>query len=221
MDVTDLEAGTLTRKTAGTESRDTTLMCDFGQRVGLVHKLAELVGAEERVDDRRKSLGVDKVNSLEILVVAHIHTLTDSAGHTCQTDTELGRQLLTHSFYTAVTQVVNVINLRLLVDKLNKILYNRSDVLLCKHTHIVGDGHLEFGVDTVTSDHTKIIALVREEQFLNNSTRGFLIRRLCIAQLAVDVFDSLFCVVGRVLFEGVVYDSIVNAVAVGIFFDQN
>ena len=45
--VTDLEAGTLTRETARTESRETALVRDFGQRVRLVHELRQRVRTEE------------------------------------------------------------------------------------------------------------------------------------------------------------------------------
>ena len=42
MHVADFEAGTLTGQTARPERRETTLVRDLGERVGLVHELAEL-----------------------------------------------------------------------------------------------------------------------------------------------------------------------------------
>ena len=75
--VSHLESGALTRQTAGAKGRQTALVGDLGQRVRLVHELREGVGAEEGVDHRRDSLGVDQVDRLEHLVVAHVHLLAD------------------------------------------------------------------------------------------------------------------------------------------------
>ena len=51
VNVTHLEASTLTRQTARTKSRKTTLVSNLGQGVGLVHELRQRVRSEERVDD--------------------------------------------------------------------------------------------------------------------------------------------------------------------------
>ena len=77
-------------------------MSDFGKRVGLVHKLRQLVGSEERVDNRRQSLRVDKVDGCEHLVVADVHTLADGACHTSETYAELVVKLFAYGAYTTV-----------------------------------------------------------------------------------------------------------------------
>ena len=51
MYVTNLETGTLTRQTARTQGRETTLVRHLGQRVRLIHELRQRVGADERIDD--------------------------------------------------------------------------------------------------------------------------------------------------------------------------
>ena len=87
--VTDLETGALTGETARTQSGNPTFVGDFRQRVRLVHELGQLVGSEEGIHHRRKCLGIDQVHRGEHLVVAHVHLLTDGAGHTVQTHAEL------------------------------------------------------------------------------------------------------------------------------------
>ncbi len=77
VNVSNLEACTLTRQTAGTKGRHTALVGNLGQRVCLVHELRQRVRTEERVDHSRDSLGIDQVNGLEHLVVADVHLLTD------------------------------------------------------------------------------------------------------------------------------------------------
>ena len=87
--VTHLKACSLTGQTSRTEGRDTALVRQLRQRVGLVHELRQLVRAEEAVDDGRERFGVDKVDRGEDLVIAYVHLITDGAGHTGEAHAEL------------------------------------------------------------------------------------------------------------------------------------
>ena len=57
VNVTDLEAGPLTGQTTRAERRQTPLVRQAGERVGLVHELGQLGGAEELLDRRRRPGG--------------------------------------------------------------------------------------------------------------------------------------------------------------------
>src|SRR5690606_26810219 len=59
--VAHLKASTFTSQTTRAQCRNTTLVRDLGQRVGLVHKLRQLAGTEELLDSRRDGLGVDQI----------------------------------------------------------------------------------------------------------------------------------------------------------------
>ena len=109
--VTYLKSGTLAAKTARPEGRQASLVRDLGQRIRLVHELAELVCSKEGVDYRTQGLCIDQVNGREYFVVAHVHTLTDRSGHSSKTDSELIGHLLAYGAHTAVRKVVNVVNL--------------------------------------------------------------------------------------------------------------
>ena len=61
MHVADFEAGTLTGQTTRAKRRKTTLMRDLGERVVLVHELAELRGSEEFTHSGSSRLGVDQI----------------------------------------------------------------------------------------------------------------------------------------------------------------
>ena len=61
MHVADFEAGALTRQTARAKGRKAALMGDFGERVGLVHELRQLRGAEEFTHRSGGGLGVDQI----------------------------------------------------------------------------------------------------------------------------------------------------------------
>ena len=80
--VTHLEASTLTRQTARTQSGETTFVSHLGQRVCLVHELRQRIGAKERVNDARDSLGVNQIHRREHFIIANVHALTDGTAHT-------------------------------------------------------------------------------------------------------------------------------------------
>ena len=131
--VTHLKACTFAGETSRTEGRETALVGDFGQRVGLIHELGELAGTEERVDHRRKGLGIDQVQWCKDLIVTYIHTLTDGTCHTSKPYAELSRELFAYGAHTTVGKVVDIINLRFGVDKLDEILNNGDDIFLGKY----------------------------------------------------------------------------------------
>ena len=205
--VAHLEAGTLTRQTAGAKGRHTALVGDLGQRVGLVHELREGVGAEECVDHRRDSLSIDQIDRSEDLVVAHIHTLADSTRHAAQAHTKLVVELLADSAHAAVAEVVDIVDRALRVDELDEILDDRDDILTGKHLHIHRCVKLELLVDTVATHFAEVITLVGEEEVLDHLTRRLFVGSLGIAQLTIDVQHSVALIVGRVLAECIVDDA--------------
>ena len=189
--VANLEACTFSRETAGAEGRHTALVGNFGQRVSLVHELRQRVGAEEGIDYRRDCLGIDEVDGAEHLVVAHVHALADSAGHTVETYTELVVELLAYSAHAAVRQVVDIVHVGTGVDKLDEVADNGDDVFLGEHTHVGRDAEAELAVDAVAAYISKVIALLREEEVGNDFARRSIVWRVGVAQLSVDILDSL------------------------------
>ena len=157
------------------------------QRVGLIHKLAQRVSSEERIYNARNSLCIDKVCRLEHLIVAHIHTLTNGAAHTCQSDRELVAQLLTYSAHTTVRQVVNIIHIGIRVNQLNEIFDNLDDIILGQDSHIHVGIQTKFLVDTIATNLAQVVALVREEEVLEHFTGAGIIGRVSITQLTIDV----------------------------------
>src|SRR3546814_17900360 len=76
-------------KTARPKSRNTTLVRDFGQGVGLVHELRQLAGTEELFDCRGNRLGVDQVVRHEIFGLGLAQTFFHCTLDAHQTGTEL------------------------------------------------------------------------------------------------------------------------------------
>jgi len=178
--VTNLKAGTLARQTSWSECRQTTFVGNFGQWIGLVHELAQLIGSEEAVDYRAQGTGVDQIGWGKYLVVADVHALADGTGHTGQTNAKLRIQLLTNGTNTAVREVVDIVHICLRVRQLNEVLHNRNDVFFGQNAHVAAGSHAQLAVDAVTTYFAQIVTFIREEQLLNDLTRRFFIWRLRI-----------------------------------------
>ena len=158
--ISNLESCTVTTQTTGTKSRHTALVGNLSQRVLLIHKLAQSVGTEIGVDDRRDRLRIDKVGRSEDFVVANVHTLTYGTSHTSQTDTKLVEQLLAYSTNTTVGQVVDIIHLGIAVDEHDEVFDNLNHILLGQDTSVLRNRHVEFTVDTITSYLAEVITLL-------------------------------------------------------------
>ena len=218
--VAHLEAGPLARQAARTKSRQAALMRHLGQRIRLVHELRELVGPEERVDDRRQRLRIDQVHRSEHLVVAHVHPLADRTGHPDETDAELVGQLLAYGTHPTVAQVVDVVDIRLRVDQRDQVADDRDHVLLGQDADFGRDIQIEFLVDSETSHVAQIVALVREEQLLDHVACRRLVGRLRVAELAIDVNDRLLLGIAGIFLQRVVYYGEIGSV-LSLLMDQN
>ncbi len=199
VNVSNLEAGTLTTQTARSEGGDTTLVRDLREWVRLVQELTQLAGTEERVDYAGEGPGVDQVNRGKYLVIADIHTLADRTGHPGQTYTELSVKLLTNCADAAVTQVIDIVNLSTLVHQGNQVLHDGDDVFLGQYQGFIVGASVQLAVDLVAAYFAKVVALVGEEQLVDDTTSGFFIGWITATKLAVDVLYGFDLAGGRVL----------------------
>jgi len=88
--VTDLEAGALTAQATRAEGRQTPLVRQARERVGLVHELAELAGAEELLDRRDHRPDVDQGLGRDRLDVLGGHALAHDPLHTRENEAAPG-----------------------------------------------------------------------------------------------------------------------------------
>ena len=135
MHVAHLEAGALARQTARTECREAALVRHLRQRVGLVHELRELRGAEELPHRRRRRLGVDQVVRHHGVDIDGAHALADRALHAQQADAVLVLHQLADRAHAAVAEIVDVVDLAAAVLQLAQDLHGAQDVLLAQHAH--------------------------------------------------------------------------------------
>ena len=109
VDVADLEAGAVTRQTTGAERGEPALVGQTGDRVGLVHELRQLRGAEELLQRRHDRPDVDQRLRRDRLDVLGRHPLADHALHPGQAGAELVLDQLADGAQTTVAEVVDVV----------------------------------------------------------------------------------------------------------------
>ncbi len=197
MNVSDLEHGPLPGKSSRAQRREPALVGDRGQRVRLVHELAELAGAEELTDHRAHGLRVDEVVGHHGLHVLEAHALLDGPLHPHQADAVLVFQQLAHRAHPAVGHMIDVVDGPALhtVLELEQIAYGVENVLFPQH------GRLERGllfrdaqllVYLHPADPGKVVIRWVEEQVLEE-VGGYLQRRgVGRPEPPVDLDDSLF-----------------------------
>ena len=217
--VANLEAGALTRQTTRAQRRQAALVGQTRQRVVLVHELAQLAGAEELLDRRHDRTDVDQGLRRDRLDVLGGHPLADDALHPGQPDPDLVLDELADGAQPAVAEVVDIVDLdgnltaaggghhrRLTlrgVVQTYQVLDRRDDVILGQRRvgDRLADVEAQLLVDLVATHPGQVVALLLEEQVLQQGLRGLLGGRLARAQLAVDLQQRLVGAGGVVLLQ--------------------
>ena len=216
VDVADLHARALTREAARAQRREAALVGEPGERVGLVHELRQLRGAEELLDRRHDRADVDQGLRRDRLDVLGGHPLADDALHAREADADLVLDQLADRAQAPVAEVVDVVGLDRDRDRVlaladrhrgvacvqpDEVLDGGGDVLLGERADGRVDGEAELLVGLVAADLGQVVALVLEEEVLQQGLRALLGGRLARAQLAVDVEQGLVLARGVVLLE--------------------
>ena len=172
MDVAHLEAGALAGQTARSERREPPLVGDLRQRVGLVHELRELAGAEELLDHRGDRLVVDQLLRHQRFDVLQAHALLDGALHADQADAVLVLDQLADRAHAAVAEVVDVVGLTVAVLQLDQVAHDLQDVLAPQRALLERRVEAEAVVELQAADAGEIVALGVEEQVVEERGRA-------------------------------------------------
>ena len=211
--VADLHAGAVAGQAARTQRREPALVGQPGHRVGLVHELAQLRGAEELLQRRHHRPDVDQGLRRDRLDVLGGHPVPDDPLHPAQAGAQLVLDQLADGPQPAVAEVVDVV---LFDDQLTArgvegllALVQRDheadrghDVLDGQHLPVERQLEAQLLVDLVPADLGQVVALGVEVVVLQQRLRGLAGRRLARAQLAVDVEQRLVLGGGVVLLQG-------------------
>ncbi len=121
-------------------------MGQFGQRVGLVHELAQWGGAKELLDGRGDGADVDEALGGDDVQILQGHALADHALHARKANAELVLQQLTHAADAAVAQVVDVVGLADAVRQAVEVVDGGEHVV---HHDVLGDQDVDVLADGV------------------------------------------------------------------------
>ncbi len=127
--VAHVEPGALTGQAARAQGRQTALVRQLGQRVGLVHELAELAAAEELLHRRHDRADVDQRVRRGLVDLLDRHALVDDALHAEQADAERVLDQLAVGADAAVAEVVDVVRQAEAAVQLDQVADDRGDVL--------------------------------------------------------------------------------------------
>ena len=132
VDVADLHAGAVAGQATRAERRQAALVRQTGERVGLVHELRQLRGAEELLDGGDDRPDVDQGLRRDGLDVLSGHPLADDALHAGQPDPDLVLDQLADRAQAAVAEVVDVVGLVALFAgvQADQVLDGADDVVL-------------------------------------------------------------------------------------------
>ena len=196
VNVADFESGALARQTARPKSRQTPLVRDLRQRIGLIHELRQLDRSEELADRRHHRLGVDQVvrhGRRHFLV--HAHLFLDGAFHADQADAELVFQQLADRANAAVAEVIDVVHRADVLAQLQQVPDGGVEVFRIERALVERAWHPAFSYSLMLNFRRP----TREKSYLRgsknmpwNSCSGRVERRrIAGTQLAVD-FDQRF-----------------------------
>ena len=87
--VTSFESGSITMKSAGAQCTQSPFMCQFIQRIYLLHKLRKLTAAEEIFNSTGKWLRIDNVLWGRIFHILNSHSFFDNTRHSGKSNAKL------------------------------------------------------------------------------------------------------------------------------------
>ena len=202
VDVAHLEPGALARQTAGPERRETPLVRDLGERVGLVHELRELRRPEELANRGHDRLRVDQVvrhGGRHFLVDRHL--FLDRALHADQPDAELVLEQLADRADAPVAEVIDVVHVLRVLPQLQQVLDHLVEVLRVQDLLVERRVQPELRVQLQAADPREVVLLRVEEHVLEERPRAVERRRIARPQAAVDLDQRLLVRADRILLQ--------------------
>ena len=209
MNVTYLKTRTFTTQAPWSESRNTAFVRNFTEGVRLVKELRQLRRTKERIDNTRQGTSINQVNWCENLIVTDVHTLTNSPRHTRQTNAKLGIQLLTYRAHTAISQVVNIVNLCTVINQTHDVLNDSDNIIFGQNQSCHINIRFQLTIDFVTTYFTQVVTLIREEQLVDNTTSRFIIWWVSATQLTINIIHRFNFRRRRVFLQRVVYNGVI------------
>ena len=201
--VAHLEPRPLAAEPARAERGEPPLVRQLGERVGLVHELAELGGAEELLHHRRHRLGVDEVVRHQVGDVGDRHPLLDRPLHARQAHPELVLEQLAHRSHAPVAEVIDVVGGLAPELDLEQMAHHVHHVLAPQRLDVQVGADPELLVDHEPADAREVVAARVHEHAAEERPRRVHRGGIARAQPPVDLDQRLVGVLEVILLEGV------------------
>ena len=173
-------------------------MGDLGERVVLIHELAELRGAEELLHSGRHRLRVDHLLRHQRLALGEVEPLLDRALDAHEADSESVLSHLADRTDTAVAKVIDVIDDTVAVADGDQDLQDLKHVVLGEDIRTDDLLAAYAPVELHAADIGEIVALGVEEEVVEEILGGVAGRRLTGSHHAVDLHQRLEAVAGGI-----------------------
>ena len=175
VDVANVEAGALSRKSARPECREAALAGEFGEWVRLIHELAQLRAAEELLHCGHNWAHVDERAWRCLVVFLNGHALLDDALHAQEADTEGVHDQLAVGAHAAVAKVVGHVTMCATLICEDQVPNDCGEVFAREGAHLWSrklDAHAlcrlaEALSELVAADATQVVASTIKEEILN------------------------------------------------------
>ena len=193
--IADFKSGAITAQTTGAQSRQTTFVCNLGQRVVLIHKLRQLRRTEELSDNRGNRFGVDQILRFDIVQNFRRHSFANGSFHTEQAHAILIFHQLTDRANTTVAQVVNIINFAFTVAEFNQVFNNTQNIIFAQNAASIRGfvkRNIQSGIDFNTTDRRQVITFVIKEQTVKELICSIICRWFTRTHNTIDIKQSFF-----------------------------
>ena len=184
--VTHFKACTFARQTTRAKGRNTALVGDFGQRIGLVHELRQLRRTEEFLQRSRDRLAVDQVVRHQRLLLGLTQTFLDGLLDTSQTRAVLVFGEFAHATHAAIAQVIDVIDFAVAVAQVHQNLDHGQDIFVGQHHRTGRAIAADLGVELHAADARQIVRIGVVEQALEQGLDCIFGWRLAGTHHAID-----------------------------------
>ncbi len=210
MNVANVQSGPVTAETARTEGRESPLVGELGQRVGLIHELGELGTAEEFANGgHHRARGADQALRRDRLGVLDRHALADTALEALETGANMHLDQFAHGAGAAIAEMIDVVALALAVVEPDHFLDDGNEVVVAQDAAsaflveigCLGMATVEPLVELVATDLGEIVATLIEEQVLEHGARVVAGRRIARPESPVEFDEGFLTRLGRLLLE--------------------
>ena len=204
MDVADFESSAITAETAWPEGGETALVSQLGERIRLIHELAQLAAAKEVTNDSAERLRINELLRRDLIRVGikQCHALADETLCASEADAALVGEKLTHGANAAAAEVVDVIGHTITRTEADEVFHRGDKIVFGECALVFVNFEIELLIDLVTTNASEIVAFGIKEEAFEHATGILNGWRIARAQFAVDVFEGLILIVCRIFFEG-------------------